>query len=62
MQKGLKTGIVSILEDVRSIISQYPTTVPLGVIAAKLMEYELISKYIETPMLAVQAAVKNNIL
>lgn len=61
LQKGLKTGVVSVLEDIRSVLSQYPTTVPLDVVTKKILEYDLIVKYIEAPMLAVQSSVENDI-
>lgn len=50
------------MEDIRSVLSQYPTSVPLSVAASKFVEFEAMAKYIETPMLAVQAEVKESIL
>ena len=61
LQKGLKTGLVSVLEDIRSVLSDYPTSVPLSKTVAKIIEYDQMVKYIETPMLAVQQAVRKSI-
>lgn len=36
-QKGLKTGVVSVLEDLRGVLSQYPTTVPENVHISKML-------------------------
>ena len=52
-EKGLKTGVVSVLEDLRSILSHYPTSVPQSVHIEKLLLYDALTKYVETPMLAV---------
>jgi hypothetical protein len=61
LQKGLKTGIVSVLEDIRSLLSQYPTSVPKQVLASKMMEYDILVKYIEAPMLAILQSAHSSI-
>jgi hypothetical protein len=53
--------VVSVLEDLRAVLSQYPTTVPQNVRIAKILEYDQVVKYIETPMLAVMSSVEASI-
>jgi hypothetical protein len=60
-QKGLKTGVVSVLEDLRSVLSQYPSSVPQSVRITKTLEYNTLAKYIETPMLAIMSAIEGRI-
>ena len=56
-RKGLKTGVVSVLEDLRALLSQYPTTVPQSIAMAKMIEYDQVVKYVETPMLQVTSSI-----
>ena len=51
--KGLKTGVVSVLEDLRALLSQYPAAVPQSIAMSKMLEYDKVVKYVETPMLQV---------
>ena len=46
LQKGLTTGVVSVLEDIRSTLSQYNTSVSQNVLVAKILQYDLVVKYI----------------
>jgi hypothetical protein len=60
LQKGIRTGIVSVLEDIRSIISSYPSSAPKAVLVSKALEYNVLVKYLETPMLAILSAVQSD--
>jgi len=45
----------------RSVLSLYPTTIPQNVHRDKIIEYDKIVKYIETPMLAVMRSIEASI-
>jgi hypothetical protein len=46
IRKGIKTSIVSFLEDIRVLMSQYPNIVPSTVMESKFLESEAMVKYI----------------
>lgn len=61
LQKGVKTGIVDALESIRSLVSQYNSTVPRSVLTSNLLVFDTLAKYIETPMLAVLNSINSNL-
>jgi hypothetical protein len=50
------------LEGVRQVMAQYPTSVPQTVTVQNALDSTLMAKYIETPMLALMAAVTATVL
>jgi hypothetical protein len=58
LKKGIKTGIVSFLEDMRAIIAAYPTQVPFDIILQKIADTADMAKYIETPMIEIEMKVE----
>jgi hypothetical protein len=61
LQKGVKTGIVDALESIRSLVSQYNSSVPRSVLAANVIVFDILAKYIESPMLAVLSSLSANL-
>jgi uncharacterized membrane protein len=57
----VKTGIVDVLESIRSFISQYNSTVPRSVLTSNVLIFDILTKYIETPMLAILTSVTTNL-
>jgi hypothetical protein len=61
LQKGVKTGIVDALESIRSLVSQYNSTVPRNILASNVLIFDALAKYIETPMLVILSSINNNL-
>ena len=61
LQKGVKTGIVDVLESIRSFVSQYNTTVPRNVLTSNVLIFDILTKYIETPTLAILNSLNSNL-
>ena len=46
LKKGIKTSFISFLQEIRAVMSQYPSAVPGTVQVSKAIESEQITKYI----------------
>jgi hypothetical protein len=51
--KGIKTTIVTMLEEVRTILSMQTITNRTQLLEQKMIEYEMLIKYLENPMLKI---------
>lgn len=52
---------MDVLESIRSFVSQYSTTVPRSILTANVLIFDILTKYIETPTLAILSTLNSSL-